>query len=83
MEVDDVGISTENLGVILVQKDKHQDAIFTPPFSSQQRFRFSWSSAEGDPSAIFRVREADDERLYDELAAWDAASDEALVALEI
>jgi hypothetical protein len=73
-----MAVSTENLGVILMQKGKNKDATFTPPFASTQRVRFSW-----DVSNIFRAPEADDERLQAELAAWDAASDEALAGLEI
>ena len=50
MEVSDMAVSTENLGVILVQKGKNKDATFTPPFSNKQPVRFSW-----DVSTMFRA----------------------------
>ena len=77
-----MGLPTEQLGVILIGKDD----VFTPPFAIKQRVRFNWFSTDDDPASMFAAREAhqsDDLRLQTELAAWDAASDEALAGLEI
>ena len=76
-------LHNEQLGVIVVGKDD----VFTPPFASKQPgIRYSLFAADDDPSAVFSAREADksdDLRLQMELSAWDAASDEALMALDI
>lgn len=74
---------TEELGVIVVGKDD----VFTPPFEcKRERVGYSLFAGDEDSSLMFPVRQAvqsDELRLQDELAAWDAASDEAWPGLDI
>ena len=75
-----MGLQIDELGVIVIDRND----VFTPPFAGKQRV-WSLFSADDDLTAMFAVREVpptDDLRLQDELAAWDAASDEAWSALD-